>query len=112
MLDTTDGPQNCRYVRPCARVLSAGDKSNVTGSWIAFDLSDCSDVTHRTNKASGAFGTLCKEEHFGTKYVTYEAKRKAFTGIILSVLLFGCESWCLTADLVGTLANWHRARLR
>ncbi len=49
---------------------------------------------------------------FGTKYASYEAKRKAYTGIVLNVFLFGCESWCLTADLVGTLASWHHARLR
>ena len=104
-----------------------GDKSNVTlnsggtvgfvdkflylGSWLASDLSDRSDVTHRINKASGAFGAL-RKELFGTKYASYEAKQKAYTGIILNVLLYGCESWCLTADLVGTLASWHHARLR
>ena len=65
----------------------------------------------RRNKASGAFGAL-RKELFGTKYASCEAKRKAYTGIVLNVLLFGCESWCLTADLVGTLASWHHARLR
>ena len=60
---------------------------------------------------AAAFGAL-RKELFGTKYASYEAKRKAYTGIVLNVLLFGCESWCLTADLVGTLASWHHARLR
>ena len=38
--------------------------------------------------------------------------KKAYIGIILNVLLYGCESWCLTADLVRTLASWRHARLR
>ena len=91
--------------------ISFVEKFSYLGSWVASDLSDRLDVTHRINKASGAFGAL-RKELFGTKYASYEAKRKAYTGIVLNVLLFGCESWCLTADLVGTLASWHHARLR
>ncbi len=68
-------------------------------------------MTHRIKKASGAFGAL-RKELFGAKYASYEAKRKAYTGIVFNVLLFGCESRCLTADLAGTLASWHRDRLR
>ena len=90
--------------------ISFVEKFSYLGSWVASDLSDRLDVTHRINKASGAFGAL-RKELFGTKYASYEAKRKAYTGIVLNVLLYGCESWCLTADLVGTLASWHRARL-
>ncbi len=87
------------------------EKFSCLGNWVASDLTDRFDVTHRINKASGAFGAL-RKEFFGTKYASYEAKRKAHTGIVLSVLIFGCESWCFTADLVGTLASWHHARLR
>jgi hypothetical protein len=68
-------------------------------------------MTHLTNKAPGAFGAV-RKELVGTKRASYEAKQKAYTGIILNVLFFGCKSWCLTADLVGALASWHHARLR
>ena len=27
-------------------------------------------------------------------------------------MLYGCESWCLTAELVRRLANWHNKRVR
>jgi hypothetical protein len=86
------------------------EKFSYLGSWIASDLSDRLDVTHRINEASGAFGAL-RKELFGTKYASYKAKIKAYTCIVLNVLLFGCDSWCLTADIVGTLASWHHAQL-
>ena len=33
-------------------------------------------------------------------------------GGVLAVLLYGCESWCLTAESVRRLANWHNKRIR
>ncbi len=73
------------------------------GSMIASDLLDRLDVTHRIIKAPGAIGAL-RKGLFGTKCACHEAKRKAYTGI-LPCLLFGCESWYLAADLVGTLTS-------
>jgi hypothetical protein len=29
-----------------------------------------------------------------------------------AVLLYGCESWCLTAESVRRLTNWHNKRVR
>ena len=65
------------------------EKFSYLESLVASDLSDRPDVTHRINKASGAFGALQKEL-FGTKYAYYEAKRKAYNSIVLNVFLFGC----------------------
>ena len=41
------------------------EKFSYLGSLVASDLSDRPDVTHRINKASGAFGAL-RKELFGT----------------------------------------------
>ena len=35
-----------------------------------------------------------------------------YAGGVLAVLLYGCESWCLTAESVRRLANWHNKRIR
>ena len=33
--------------------------------------------------------------------------QKVYEGGVLAVLLCGCESWCLTAESVRRLSNWH-----
>ncbi len=35
---------------------------------------------------------------------------KVYAGGVLAVLLYGCESCCLTAESVRRLANWHNKR--
>ena len=56
-------------------------------------LSDSHDVANRIRKASAAFGAL-RETIFGTKYVPLQAKAALYSPGVLSVLLYGCESWC------------------
>ena len=34
-------------------------------------------------------------------------KGKVYAGGVLAVLLYGCEWWCLTAESVRRLSNWH-----
>ena len=38
--------------------------------------------------------------------------RQLYVGGVLSVLLFGCESWCVTMEMLTSLRNWHNARIR
>jgi hypothetical protein len=35
-----------------------------------------------------------------------------YAGGVPAVLLYGCESWCLTAESVRRLTNWHNKRMR
>jgi hypothetical protein len=35
-----------------------------------------------------------------------------YAGGVLAVLLYGCESWCLAAESVRRLSNWHSKRVR
>ena len=92
-------------------VLSSGsdigfvDKFPYLGSLLASDLSDRHDVKPRVRLG------LCLRSSSARNMLPTKLSDK-LTGIILSVLLYGCESWCLTADLAGILASWHRARLR
>jgi hypothetical protein len=39
-------------------------------------------------------------------------KRKVYAGGIFAVLLCGCESFCLNAEAIMHLRNWHNKRLR
>ena len=38
-------------------------------------------------------------------------KGKAYAGGALAALLCGCEPWCLTAESVRRLSNWHNKRV-
>ena len=40
------------------------------------------------------------------------AQGKVYAGGILATLLYGYESWCLTAELVRRLSNWQNKRIR
>ena len=48
---------------------------------------------------------------FSSRDLPERLKGKVYAGGVLAVLLYGCESWCLTAESVRRLANWH-SRIR
>jgi hypothetical protein len=39
-------------------------------------------------------------------------KGKVYASGVLAVLLYGCESWCLTAASLNKLRRWHNKRIR
>ena len=53
--------------------------------------------------------SLCNS---GSKDVPERLKGKIYAGGVLAVLLYGCESWCLTAESIKRLSRWHNKRLR
>ena len=81
------------------------------GSLITSDGKDTADVEARIRQANGAFGSLLKCV-FKRKDVTKEAKVAVYNSRVLSVLLYGCESWSLTQRLRDKLRSFHRACVR
>jgi len=68
-------------------------------------------VANRIREASAASRAL-RETTFETKYVPLQAKAALYSPGALSVLLFGCESWCLTQKgILIPLHNWHNKRI-
>ena len=49
---------------------------------------------------------------FSSTQVSYYAKRIVYTGLILSILLYGSESWCLTEVLYNKLRIFHSRCVR
>eukprot|EP00614_Pseudopedinella_elastica_P038334 CAMPEP_0181268260 /NCGR_PEP_ID=MMETSP1097-20121128/5410_1 /TAXON_ID=35684 /ORGANISM="Pseudopedinella elastica, Strain CCMP716" /LENGTH=269 /DNA_ID=CAMNT_0023367885 /DNA_START=133 /DNA_END=939 /DNA_ORIENTATION=- len=72
---------------------------------------DHHDVEARIKKASMAFGAL-RDRFFGSRDVPERLKGKVYAGGVLAVLLYGCESWCLTAASIRRLSSWHNKRVR
>ena len=68
-------------------------------------------VEARIKKASQAFGAF-RSKIYGSADIPERLKGKVYAGGVLAVLLYGCESWCLTAESVRRLSNWHNKRIR
>jgi hypothetical protein len=76
------------------------------GSIFNRDCNDDGDVQARIDAAGGAFGGLRKPV-FSNASICYEAKKAVFEGLILMILLYGSESWCLTEKLYNKLRTFH-----
>ena len=78
---------------------------------LSMECTNDEDVDARVKSASKAFGALSKCV-FRSSHVSIEAKRAAYVALVLSVLLYGCESWCLTAKLWAKLRVFHHSCAR
>ena len=95
----------------CGGTVSFTEKFVYLGSLLHRDLTDKHDVDARIKKASQAFGAL-RDKIFSSASVPERLKGKLYAGGVLSVLLYGCESWCLTEASVSRLSSWHNKRIR
>ena len=68
------------------------------------------DVDMRIAKASAAFGSLSKCV-FTANGITAEAKSIAYKTLVLSILLYGSESWALTQKMWTKLRAFHNTDL-
>jgi len=109
--DKYDDGDTSGLVLGCGGTVSFTQSFVYLGSLLHCDLSDHHDVDARIKKASAAFGAL-RDRLFGSKDVPERLKGKVYAGGVLAVLLYGCESWCLTAESIKRLSRWHNKRLR
>ena len=59
---------------------------------------DVRDVANRIKKASSAFGAL-RKCFFEKSYFSLDAKRQVYKVCVVSVLLYGSETWVLTEEM-------------
>ena len=95
----------------CGGTISFTETFVYLGSLLHRDLSDIHDAEARIMKASQAFGAL-RTKIFGSADVPERLKGKLYTGGVLAVLLYGCETWCLTESSFRRLSSWHNKRIR
>lgn len=72
------------------------------GSLLANDGTDERDIVARVNKAWGAFHSL-KKGVWKQRGMSLEFKIKVYNRYVIPKLLYGCESWALTARLESKL---------
>jgi exonuclease III len=75
------------------------------GSIIHYSLSADADVDKRIKSASAAFGAL--RSIFSNRHIDYHIKGRVYVALCLSLLLYGCEVWCLKEKQLCRLRSFH-----
>ena len=80
------------------------------GSIIHHSLTSDADVDKRIKAATATFGAL--KNIFTNKHVDLKLKGQIYNALCLSILLYGCEVWCLREDLLNRLRSFHHRCVR
>ena len=87
------------------------DKFCYLGSWITRNGRDDVDVDARIVKAGAAFGALRKPV-FRSLKISMHAKKLVYSRLVLPVLLYGSDIWCLTEKSLNKLRLFHARCIR
>ena len=87
------------------------DHFKYLGSLLSTDCRDSADVESRIKTAGNAFGAL-RKSIFASTEISLEAKKFVYEGLVLPILLYGAETWCLTEKLFQQLRLFHARCLR
>ena len=87
------------------------DHFSYIGSIINTDGTDERDVDSRIKKAGIAFGSL-RKSLFSSPNVHSEVNGVVYKMLILPILLYGADFWCLTEHLLRKLRNFHHQCVR
>jgi len=91
---------------PSGNVIPVVDGVKYLGSVISRDGTGAVDADASIGAATKALGSLSKLA-FRSDGVSVAAKREAHVAIVLAILIYGSESWCLTAEMWGRLRGFH-----
>lgn len=82
------------------------------GSCISSDGQMTAEISARLAKASRAFGTL-RSSVFSNRDLSVKTKvQYVYSAVVLSTLLYGCETWAMKAVDVRRLAAFHHRCVR
>ena len=81
------------------------------GSQLFGDNSDETDVIYRIKRGSNAFGAL-KSNIFTNYRISPKVTASVYESLILPIVLYGSETWCLTEKLYDLLRLFHRRCVR
>ena len=103
------------YVEPNITIngqrLNAVDKFTYLGSTLSKNAVIDDEVNARLAKASIAFGRLHKNV-WNRRGITTETKIKVYRAMVLTTLLYGCETWTVYQRHARKLNHFHTTCLR
>ena len=103
------------YVEPNVSVngqrLAAVDKVTYLGSTLSRNVVIDDEVNARLAKASAAFARL-QQNVWYRRCITQETKIKVYKAVVLTTLLYGCETWTVFKRHATKLNHFHTTSLR
>ena len=103
------------YVPPTILIegkkLKAVEHFKYLGSLISNDASVDAEITARIAKATAAFGRLTKRL-WKNRDIRLNTKISVYRSVVLTSLLFGCETWTLKKIHLARLEKFHQTTLR
>lgn len=103
------------YVEPNITIngqrLNSADKFIYLGSTLSRNVVIDNEVNARLAKASSAFGRLHKNV-WSRRGITTETKIKVYRAVVLTALLYGCETWTVYQRHARKLNHFHTTCLR
>ena len=81
------------------------------GSTIPQDLADRSDIQIRIEKAGKAYNGL-RKAIFNNSLINLHSKASIYKAIIIPILIYGSENWCLSTADERLLRNFHHSCIR
>ena len=103
------------YVDPVITIegsqLKAVTEFTYLGSTVSCDARLDKEIETRISKACAAFGRL-RQRLWCNQHLTVRTKCAAYRAIILSILLYGCESWAIYRAQINRLSVLQMRHLR
>lgn len=91
--------------------LKKVDQFSYLGSLLTSKCNSEKDIEHRVAAAHIAYGKLCRRV-FDNKDLTRRTKLMVYEAVVVSTLLYGCETWTLYRRDLKKLECFHQQKLR
>ena len=104
-------PYNEPHIRVNGQTLQAVEDFTYLGSTLSRNANIDAEITSRISKASCAFGRL-REKVWERRGISLTTKLKVYKAIILTTLLYGCETWTAYRRHERQLNHFHLKCLR
>ena len=102
--------QACEKVMCCGNSVDVVEVFPYLGSRVTSDGSSLIEIDRRLGVAWGVVGSL--KRVWRSRYLSRRTKVEVFKRLVLPSLLYGCESWTLTAKLRARLDSFGTINLR
>ena len=90
--------------------IQVTESTTMLGAKISSDVTSDVYIQHNIQKASGAFNSLGKL--LKRKGLSAKTKGRYFKVLVLSILLYGSECWCMKADLQADIRSFYNRCIR
>ena len=106
-----DGTDLSPILLPNNGFMEVVDRFPYLGDIVSRDGDDAAAVDARVESGGKAFGAL-RACVFASTSISNKAKKAVYEAIVLSTVLYGCETWSLTEELYRRLRCMHAHHLR